>query len=311
MENLFQRANRQGAFIKIGISAPSGAGKTYSSLLIAKYLATRNTEEEPTIAVIDSEAGRASKHAKSPGVPPFDVLQIGPSSLHADYRTYHPLKFVELIKMAVANRYEVLIIDSASLEWAGSPEGCLSLVDSHKRGDQRNTQKAWGIVTPLHNAFVEAIIGEPIHIFVTFRAKQDRVIQGEDKSASVTRLGLNPTTRKDIEYEFDFFAEMDLGHTLYVLKGYELTDRVYHNPGKNFADDLHEWLSTADILKYGDGTPIPDSPVTMRIYKAYQADHDGEVPESREVLGEWHKSRDEVAENVSASKGQDTINETE
>ncbi len=49
MNNMFRKAERKQVALKIGISAPSGAGKTYSSLLIAYGIC----KDWSKIAVID------------------------------------------------------------------------------------------------------------------------------------------------------------------------------------------------------------------------------------------------------------------
>lgn len=310
--NLFARANRSGQHIKMALMGPSGGGKTLTSLLLAKHLATRNTADHPTIAVIDTESGRTEKHSTTPGVPPFDVIQLGPYSSFETYQSYRPKNFVSLMQMAASNGYEVVIIDSASHEWVGSPGGCLDWADSISGGNQAKNRQAWKTVTPEHNSFIEAIIGLPIHVIVTFRVKQARVAAEDDgKRPYVSRLGLEPITRSNppIEYEFDFVGEIDLRHRFQMIKGYTLTDKVYQDPDKNLADDLLDWLRGADVLRYGDGNPVPDSPTTMRIFKAYQAAHGGAAPFDGNALKQWHTARDEIAETAEAAS-RDKVGDT-
>ena len=55
-----RKSQRQKAKIKLAIQAPSGAGKTYSSLLIAKGLTGNDLTK---VAIIDTENGSADLYA--------------------------------------------------------------------------------------------------------------------------------------------------------------------------------------------------------------------------------------------------------
>ena len=53
---MFQKATKTQARLRLALCGPSGAGKTYSSLELARHLGK-------TTAVIDTEHGSASKYA--------------------------------------------------------------------------------------------------------------------------------------------------------------------------------------------------------------------------------------------------------
>lgn len=55
-----RKSERRNAKIKMAFQAPSGAGKTYSSLLVAKGLADGNFTK---VAIIDTENGSADLYA--------------------------------------------------------------------------------------------------------------------------------------------------------------------------------------------------------------------------------------------------------
>ena len=92
-----RQARRQAA---ARISGPSGSGKTYTLLKLA-------TELGGPVALVDTERGSASKYAD---LFEFDVLELD---------SYDPLRLIEIIDFAAANRYRVLCIDSLSHFWSG------------------------------------------------------------------------------------------------------------------------------------------------------------------------------------------------
>src|SRR5690625_5395251 len=95
---MFEKATRQGKYIKLAITGPAGSGKTYSALRLAKGL-SRNGK----VAFIDTENGSASLYASDFD---FEVASVEPP--------FSIDKLITPVKYALKNNYEVLIIDSAS-----------------------------------------------------------------------------------------------------------------------------------------------------------------------------------------------------
>ncbi len=224
--NPFQQATKAQAKARVGLAGPSGSGKTYSALRIASAIGG-------PVACIDTEHGSASKYADEFR---FDRVELS---------DFHPQKYVEMIQAAVANGYAVLVIDSITHEWSG-PGGCLELVDLFaKKGRNGNKYAAWADVTPLHNAFIEAIHQAPIHILATMRSKMDYLQTEEGGRKAVQKVGMAPITREGVEYEFDLMLELDLSHTGAVTKSRAkaMTDKLYRFPGEEFARDLLAWLN--------------------------------------------------------------------
>lgn len=232
----FTKATKAQAKARLAIAGPAGSGKTYSALNIAKHLTANGR-----IAVIDTEHGSASKYA---GDFQFDVLEL---------TDFHPQQYVEAIQAAQKAGYDTLIIDSASHEWNGR-NGCLELVEVFaKRQKTPNSFAAWGDVTPLHNAFIEAIHAADVHIIVTYRSKMEYVQTIDGGKTTIKKVGMAPITRDGAEYEMDVAGDLDLDHTWVISKSRcrELADKVIAKPGKEVADILRQWLS--------EGTPAPSS----------------------------------------------------
>lgn len=223
----FQKATKKQAKARVAISGPAGSGKTFTALTLATSMCQR-------VAVIDTEHGSASKYADRFD---FDVLELD---------DFHPNNYIQAIQAAEAAGYDGLVIDSISHEWSGK-NGCLELVEMYaKRNKGGNKFAAWADVTPLHNAFIEAIHSARMHVFATMRAKMD-YIQTEDNRGKtiIQKVGMAPITREGVEYEFDIVGEMDLEHNLVITKSrcLALADKVFHKPGKELADAIKAWLS--------------------------------------------------------------------
>ena len=225
----FRKAIKHDAKLRFAVCGPSGSGKTYTLLAVAAELGG-------PIAVVDTEHGSASKYAD---IFEFDVLELD---------SYDPLRLIEIIDYAVANHYRVLCIDSLSHFWMGK-EGELEKVDRAARRMQTpNGFAAWKQVTPIHNALIDKIIGAPLHILVSMRAKTEWVLERDDRSGKTVprKVGLAPVMRDGIEYEFDVCGDLDQENTLLITKTRcpRLAGGIFPKPGKELADVLKEWLGT-------------------------------------------------------------------
>jgi len=189
----FKKAERKKAKLRLAITGPSGAGKTYSALLLAKGMGGK-------VAVIDTEKDSASLYS--------DLFDFDTLSLEAPFS---PDRYIEAINTAVAAGYEILVIDSMSHEWNGSG-GCLEMVDKvSKTKTGGNSYAAWSHVTPKHNAFLHAVLHSDIHIITTMRSKQDFILVENSKGRTVPqKIGLAPIQRDGIEYEFTAILDISL-----------------------------------------------------------------------------------------------------
>ena len=191
--NIFKKAEREQAKLRLCIGGASGSGKTVSALNIANGLGGR-------IAVIDTEHGSASLYSH---LCDFDVLELKPP--------YSPESFIAAIKAAERAGYDVLIIDSISHEWNGSG-GCLELNDEIAQGKYRgNTWSAWNETTKRHRAFLDAMLQSRMHVIATTRSKTETAQQESiTGKKSIVKLGMKAEQRDGIEYEFT--VALDLTH---------------------------------------------------------------------------------------------------
>lgn len=184
-----KKATREKIFCKIALMAPSGGGKTYSSLRLATGMAReieRETGKKAKILLGNTEQKRGYYYANEFD---YDIVDID--------APHNPEKYVDFINFAVSEGYDILIIDSSSHEWEGRG-GCLEL--HQQAGGQ---YQHWKNITPRHNKFIEAIADSSIHIIATMRGKdQYEMTKDNNGKASVQKLGVGAKQRDGFEYEF-------------------------------------------------------------------------------------------------------------
>lgn len=175
-------AERGQSKLRIGLSSPSGGGKTYSALLLAKGL----VGSWEKIGLIDSENGRGSFYAD---FGPYRVIQLRPP--------FTPESYIEAIRAFEDAGMEAIIIDSTTHEWDGEG-GCLQLNEKLAIAKYKgNTWSAWSETTPRHQRFLDAITSSTAHIIATVRNKvETQFIDGK-----VKKIGMKEIQREGFEYE--------------------------------------------------------------------------------------------------------------
>jgi nucleoside-triphosphatase THEP1 len=238
---MFQKATKTQARLRFAICGPSGAGKTYTALEIARHLGK-------TIAVIDTEHGSASKYADRFD---FDVCNL------ADF---HPGKYMEALQAAGQAGYQVIVIDSLSHAWFAE----LDLAGK--------TFDGWKNVRPLERALIDAMLASPAHVIATMRTKTEWVMEEYVNRAGKScvapkKVGTAPIQASGIEYEFDLAGEIDLNHLLTISKSRcpVLSNTTHLNPGRELAETMLTWLT--------DGVPALETALEkgQRIREAREA----------------------------------------
>jgi hypothetical protein len=199
-----RKATRLKAKIRLGLSAVSGGGKTYSAILIAKGLASDLSK----IAIIDTENGSADLYSH---LGEYNVLQLN--------APFTPEKYVEAIKACESAGMEVIIIDSITHEWDGKG-GCLEIAETiTQASSSKNSYTAWAKVTPRHQAFIDAMLQSPAHIITTVRRKQDyEMSKDHNGKTTVQKAGLKEVTREGWEYELTVNLQLDTAHQAIASK---------------------------------------------------------------------------------------------
>lgn len=240
-----KKAHRRKAYIKIGVSAPSGGGKTYSALRLGKgmmeekYPNLSDAEHWDKIAIIDTENGSgelyADTHISGVHIGEYNVITLG--------APFEAEKYINAIELCKDNGVEVCIIDSTTHLWSG--EGGLLEQQSHVAKRTGNSYTAWRDITPQHNRFVETMLQTPMHIVATMRAKEEYSPEKDEKTGRTTvrKLGLEPEQRKGMQYEFTMFFEIDAEHTAFGSKDRTGTfDQKYFLITEDTGKEIVRWL---------------------------------------------------------------------
>lgn len=156
-------AVRENVPLLIGLAGGTGSGKTNSALLLAKGMSGGKK-----FAVIDTESGRAKAYA--------DEFSFDSGELIAPFRPDTYTKAI--IEIDALKKYDVIVIDSASHEYAGEG-GILDWQEEElyrMAGDDYGKREAckmasWVKPKMAHKQFMNKLLQVRAHIIMCFRAE--------------------------------------------------------------------------------------------------------------------------------------------
>lgn len=226
--NMFRKAERRKAKLRLALTGPAGSGKTFGALVLAQGLGGR-------IAMIDTENGSGDLYAN---MCDYDI-----ETLAAPYTVQ---KYLSAIYEAEKEGYDVLIVDSLSHAWSG--EGGLLDVHSQLTSESRsgNSYAAWRQITPMQNKLIEAIIASRCHIIATMRSKTDYAqLQNEKGRTEIRKVGLAPVQRDGVDYEFTVVFDLGMDHSVTVSKDRTgLFDSQTFHITQETGKILNNWLNS-------------------------------------------------------------------
>lgn len=270
---VIEEATRQGLKARIALAGPSGAGKTYSSLLIATEL----VGPKGTILVIDTERKSASLYADEFN---FKTVDFPPP--------YDPRDLIELLQTHGA-AFDAIVIDSLSHFWSGAG-GILEIADQAGKGGNKFTN-GWGVASPIQAKLIDTILSLPGHVICCTRVKQEYVLEKNAKGKTTPRrVGLKAVQKEDLIYEFTVYGEIDGDGTnrLRIEKSRcnDLANRSFiKGETKDFAGTLRDWLGSEDAIEAGKKMVEEIEGSIVEDYVAPE-DEDQEAVKAIEVIGE-------------------------
>lgn len=250
---LFVDAERKKQFARVAITGPTGSGKTLTALRVARGLAGPSG----IIAVIDTERGSASKYA---GIT-IDDVRITFKTI--ELKTFEPKNYIRALAAAAKIGARCVVTDSLSHAWFA--EGGL-LDQKDKKGG--NSFDAWKTLTPQQNELIDAILSFPGHLIATMRSKMEYLVEKDGAKTKVTKVGLAPVQRDNMEYEFDIVGDMTIDHVMNITKSrcFALADQSFRKPTEDVGRTLLAWLddgidvvSPADALIAALDAATPDT----------------------------------------------------
>lgn len=195
MNVTFRPAVRENVGLILGLIGPSGGGKTFTAMRMAKGIAG-----DKPFAVIDTEAGRAKHYA--------DQFRFDHADLKAPFR---PDAYAEAIKAADEAGYQAIVVDSFSHEHAGDG----GLLDWHEEEFQRMGGRdqvkmtAWIKPKMAHRKMVSRLLQVRAHLILCFRAEEKiEMVKGAQGKVEIrpkqTLAGFNgwvPICEKNLPFE--------------------------------------------------------------------------------------------------------------
>lgn len=247
-----RKASRKKAKMRLGISAPAGAGKTMGSLIVAHGLCG----DWGKIGLIDTENGSGELYEGQ--TVPGTTMVIGEYMYVRLAPPFTVISYMEAQKALEDFGCEVIILDSISHAWAGS--GGLLDQQGHAAKKSGNSYTAWRDVTPQHNAFVEMMLQSPAHIIATMRAKVEYILETNDKGKQVPRkVGMAPVQREGLDFEFTVVMDIDTDHMASASKDRtSLFDGHYVKLSPDVGKKMLAWLNS------GADAPPPRRPEPER-----------------------------------------------
>jgi hypothetical protein len=239
-------ATRESILVRVAICGSSGSGKTKTGLILGSRMVERLGTGP--LFVVDSENKSALRYAYSPR------SRQGYRFKHCPMPEddYSPAAYMAALDYCEGEGAGVILIDSASHAWNGL-NGVLEQVDrlTDNSRNKNAFSSGWKEMTPVHNRFIQRILGSSAHIIFTLRAKTDWVVQENERGKKEpVKLGLAPVQREGVDYEPDLFFDMTApDNTLVVSKS--RCDRlapgeVIKKPGNDLADVIIEWVQDSD-----------------------------------------------------------------
>lgn len=297
----FLPPKRESAPVLVGISGPSGGGKTFSALRFARGLANGQP-----FAILDTENGRALHYA-----------DFFPEMRHANLRDFSPAAYAAAIADADAQGFPVIVVDSISHEWEGDG-GVLRMQEAEfaRMGSKESARLAsWAKPKQEHKALVRDLLRTSAHVVLCMRAedkvemvKVDGKTEVRAKETMTSILGWIPICERRLPFELtlSMLVTPDFPGVPKFIKIQEQF-RPFFPEGEPIGEDagraLAAWAAGGTLA----GEPkAPGRPASDRVSRASDSDSEPASPaelatdeERREIArlaGERGMTREEAQE---------------
>ena len=302
----FKKASRASLPIKLELFGPPGSGKTWSSLLLAKGMGSKN------IFLLDSEqsAGLYSDLAD------FQIADLNPGDYEKQQRKFIK-DFCDTFAEAVDAGADCIIIDSLTHMWDAVKDYVTSLGGKYTD---------WNKGTPLWNRIMKMILTCPVPVIICSRASYDDVIEMTEKngkpSYQVKRLGTKADVRKNTDYEFTTVLSVD-----YVGKFKATKDRTglfsetMGEAGEprmldeSIGKEIRDWMDDGDMqVEEFERVDLEEN--TSKAQKALEKAKEEPEPKpekkktvKKEAKPEWAKTTNAYLDAIDDSTELEEINE--
>lgn len=245
-------AQRSDCKALIGLYSQSGAGKTYSALLLARGL----VGPQGKIVFIDTEEKRGSLYA--------DVIPGGYQTIDLG-SPFTPVRYVEALEAAEKAGADCVIIDSMSHEWEGIG-GVGEMASEIEKRTGRPGLHCWKEPKMAHQRMLLKLLQAKAHLIVCLRAKRKsrQIKDSNGKSQIVKDDFYTPKQDADFIFEMQVHAEILPDHKLRVTKVSHPQLATIFRDGVMISEDTGRAL--AEWAKGGNAT-APHSQPTEPTFK--------------------------------------------
>lgn len=234
-----KKAKRSRRPLKVSMEGLSGQGKTYTALRLAFDMRRHGIGSR--IVVLDSENESAGLYAGA--VEDGETWDYDTVDIPRDKRT--PDGYTEAYSWAVAQGYDIVIVDSLSHAW----HGALAAVDSFARAHKGDKFGGWATITPQQQTMIQTLTDPRAHCISTMRVKSDFQDQEVNGRTRKVKVGLKADQKDSTEYEYDLVLKFEAGNEVYVEKVRgcsELNGKSARLPGPSFWAPLFKWWLSAE-----------------------------------------------------------------
>lgn len=242
-------ATKEALPLKLMLSGPAGAGKTFGSIRLAYGLRPDGVDAKDwKILVADTEERSANKYVGEYA----DGVKFRFFAEPVDAAAFSPDRLEEIIDLAVSEKIDVLVLDSASALW----RYCLTIVDNEKkRSKSGDGISAWKSGDSCYRRWTQAILAAPLHVILNFRSKHAIAQERNEVTGKieVKKLGLEPDVRQDFPFIPDVTIAIDpIDHSFVVDKTRcrKLDRAVFTiDRTKELAHILRDWLNDPEAVE--------------------------------------------------------------
>ncbi len=201
-----KKATRVGVIPLIDLYSESGAGKSYSALLLARGLAGPNGK----IVMIDSESRRGSLYA--------DVIPGGYEVIDIE-SPFTPSRYILAMQAAFDSNPACVVVDSMSHEW----EGIGGVNDMATENETRSGKPGlhnWKQPKMEHQKLVQFLLRAPVPVVCCIRAKYKTRQKKDDRGRTVIVKDdtTSPIQEECFIFEATAHAEILPDHSINLTK---------------------------------------------------------------------------------------------
>lgn len=183
----FMKAKPQQARLKVSVYGPPGAGKTFSTLLMAEGLAKVRGKR---IAYVDTERGTD-----------FYAQAVKNRKVHPDAFDFDAVyeRSISEVSSAVyglnAKDYGIVVLDSISHLW----ESAMDAYTGKKTKIDSIPMHAWGKIKKPYKDLIKFLIASPFDVFILGRQKN--LFEKNEETEELTKVGVAMRAEGETAYE--------------------------------------------------------------------------------------------------------------